>query len=79
MAHEKELKEVARTYRVAVTALQHLDDTRRKMRAAALAAHEAGASKTAIARVVGVSRQRIDEILARAEHERAAGVTDVTD
>ena len=44
-----------------------------------LTAHEAGASKTELGRALGVSRQRVDEVLGRARHERAAGVGDVTD
>jgi DNA-directed RNA polymerase specialized sigma24 family protein len=44
-----------------------------------LTAHEAGATKAELARALGVSRQRVDEVLGRARHERAAGVGDVTD
>jgi DNA invertase Pin-like site-specific DNA recombinase len=46
---------------------------------AVLIAQEAGASKAELARALGVSRQRVDEVLTRARHERAAGVEDVTD
>ncbi|MET0938072.1 MAG: hypothetical protein ABWY51_02460 [Gaiellaceae bacterium] len=55
-----------------------LDRARRTFRSALLDAHEAGASKTELARELGVSRQRVDEVLARARHERAVGVEDVT-
>ena len=44
-----------------------------------LAAHEAGASKSEPARVLNVSRQRVNEILTRAHHEAAAGMEDITD
>ena len=68
----------ARTQK-ALDALQRLDRSRRNFRSALLTAHEAGASKAELARALGVSRQRVDEVLARARHERAAGVEDVTD
>lgn len=79
MAHDTEIKAVLREYRKALDALQRLDRARRIFRSALLAAHEAGASKTELGRALGVSRQRVDEVLTRARHERAAGVEDVTD
>ena len=79
MAHDTEVKAVLRAYRKALATLQRLDRDRRDFRGALLAAHEAGASKTELARALGVSRQRVDEVLGRARHERAAGVGDVTD
>ena len=79
MAHDAEVKSVLRAYKKALDALQRLDRARRDFRSALLAAHEAGASKAELARALGVSRQRVDEVLARARHERAAGVEDVTD
>ncbi len=79
MAHEAEVKSVLRAYRKALDALQRLDRARRNFRSALLTAHEAGANKAELARALGVSRQRVDEILTRARHERAAGVEDVTD
>ena len=79
MAHEAELREVARRYRVADQALQRLDRARKDFRQAVLAAHEAGASKSELARSLNISRQRVDEILSRARHEAAAGMEDVTD
>ena len=79
MAHDTEIKAVLREYRKALDALQRLDRARRTFRSALLAAHEAGASKTELGRALGVSRQRVDEVLTRARHERAAGVEDVTD
>jgi len=51
----------------------------RDFRSALLTAHEAGANKAELARALGVSRQRVDEVLTRARHERAVGVGDVTD
>jgi DNA-binding transcriptional regulator LsrR (DeoR family) len=69
---------VLRAYRKALDALQRLD-RRRSFRSALLAAHESGASRAELARALGVSRQRVDEVLGRARHERAAGVEDVTD
>jgi DNA-directed RNA polymerase specialized sigma24 family protein len=74
-----EVKAVLREYRKALDALQRLDKARRNFRSALLTAHEAGASKAELARALGVSRQRVDEVLGRARHERAAGVEDVTD
>ena len=41
-------------------------------------APEAGANKAELARALGVSRQRVDEVLTHARHERV-GVGDVTD
>ena len=79
MAHETELKAVTRAYQKALDALQRLDRSRRTFRSTLLTAHEAGANKAELARALGVSRQRVDEVLARARHERAAGVEDVTD
>lgn len=79
MAHETEVKAVLRAYQKALGALQRLDKARRNFRSALLDAHEVGASKAELARALGVSRQRVDEILGRARHERAAGVEDVTD
>ncbi len=79
MAHDTEVKAVLRAYRKALDALQRLDRARRTFRSALLTAHEAGASKAELARTLGVSRQRVDEVLGRARHERAAGVEDVTD
>ena len=79
MAHDTELKAVLRAYKKALDTLQRLDRDRRNFRSALLDAHEAGASKTELARTLGVSRQRVDEVLTRARHERAAGVDDVTD
>jgi DNA-binding transcriptional regulator LsrR (DeoR family) len=70
---------VLREYRKAFDALQRLDKARRNFRTALLIAHEAGATKAELARALGVSRQRVDEVLGRARHERAAGVEDVTD
>ena len=79
MAHDAEVKSVLRAYKKALDALQRLDRARRAFRSALLDAHEAGATKAELGRALGVSRQRVDEILARARHERAAGVEDVTD
>ncbi len=79
MAHDPEIKAVLRAYKKALDTLQRLDRDRRNFRSALLTAHEAGASKTELARTLGVSRQRVDEVLGRARHERATGVEDVTD
>jgi DNA-directed RNA polymerase sigma subunit (sigma70/sigma32) len=79
MARDAEVKSVLRAYKKALDALQRLDRARRAFRSALLDAHEAGATKAELGRALGVSRQRVDEILARARHERAAGVEDVTD
>ena len=79
MTHDAEVKSVLRAYKKALDALQRLDRARRAFRSALLDAHEAGATKAELGRALGVSRQRVDEILARARHERAAGVEDVTD
>ena len=79
MAHDTEVKSVLRAYKKALDALQRLDKARRDFRSALLAAHEAGANKAELARALGVSRQRVDEVLTRARHERAVGVGDVTD
>ena len=79
MAHEAEVKSVLRAYQKALDALQRLDKARRNFRSALLTAHGAGANKAKLARALGVSRQRVDEVLTRARHERAAGVEDVTD
>ena len=78
MAHDAEVKSVLRAYKRALDALQRLDRARRDFRSA-LTAHEAGANKAELARALGVSRQRVDEVLTRARHERAVGVEDVTD
>jgi DNA-binding transcriptional regulator LsrR (DeoR family) len=79
MAHDAEVKTVLRAYRKALDALQRLDKARRNFRSSLLDAHDAGANKAELARALGVSRQRVDEVLTRARHERAAGVEDVTD
>ena len=79
MAHDPEVKAMLRAYQKALHALQRLDRARRTFRSTLLAAQEAGASKSELGRTLGVSRQRMDEVLARARHERAAGVEDVTD
>ena len=79
MAHDAEVKAVLRAYQKALDALQRLDKARRDFRRELLAAHEAGANKAELARALGVSRQRVDEVLTRARHERAVGVEDVTD
>jgi DNA-directed RNA polymerase specialized sigma24 family protein len=79
MAHDAEVKAVLREYKKALDALQRLDKARRNFRSALLTAHEAGANKAELARTLGVSRQRVDEVLTRARHERATGVEDVTD
>jgi DNA-directed RNA polymerase specialized sigma24 family protein len=79
VAHDSEVKAVLRAYQKSLDALQRLDRARRDFRSALLTAHEAGASKAELARAVGVTRQRVDEVLTRARHERAAGVEDVTD
>jgi DNA-directed RNA polymerase specialized sigma24 family protein len=79
MAHDTEVKAVVRAHRKALDALQRLDRARRTFRTAVLAAHEAGAAKAELARALGVSRQRVDEVLTRTRHERAAGIEDVTD
>ena len=76
MAHSPEVKAVLRAYKKALATLQRLDRDRRNFRTALLTAHEAGASKTELGRALGVSRQRVDEVLGRARHERAAGVED---
>lgn len=68
-----------RAYAKALNALQRLDRARRDFRSALLDAHEAGASKAELGRALGLSRQRVDEVLARARHERAVGGEDVTD
>ena len=79
MAHDAEVKAVLRAYQKSLDALQRLDRARRTFRSALLTAHEAGASKAELARALGVTRQRVDEVLGRARHERATGVEDVTD
>jgi DNA-binding transcriptional regulator LsrR (DeoR family) len=79
VAHDAEIKSVLRAYKKALDALQRLDRARRMFRGTLLDAHEAGASKAELGRALGVSRQRVDEVLARARHERATGVEDVTD
>jgi DNA-binding transcriptional regulator LsrR (DeoR family) len=79
MAHEAGVKSVLRAHRKALDALQRLDKARRNFRSALLTAHEAGANKAELARALGVSRQRVDEVLTGARHERAVGVEDVTD
>ena len=79
MAHDADVKPVLRAYKKALDALQRLDRARRDFRSALLDAYEAGASKTELGRALGVSRQRVDEVLTRARHERAVGVEDVTD
>ncbi len=79
MAHDAEIKTVLRAYKKALDALHRLDKARRDFRSALLDAHEAGASKAELGRALGVSRQRVDEVLTRARHERAVGVEDVTD
>jgi DNA-directed RNA polymerase specialized sigma24 family protein len=78
MAHDTEVKAVIRAHTKALAAFQRLDRARRTFRSAVLTAHEEGASKAELARALGVSRQRVDEVLGRARHERAAGVEDVT-
>jgi DNA-directed RNA polymerase specialized sigma24 family protein len=79
MAHDAEVKAVLRAHQKALDALQRLDRARRNFRSALLTAHETGTNKAELARALGVSRQRVDEVLGRARHERAAGVEDVTD
>jgi len=79
VSHEAEIQEVMRRFRVADKALQRLDRARKEFRQAVLAAHEAGASKSELARTLNISRQRVDEILSRGRHEAAAGVEDLTD
>ena len=79
MAHEKEVREVVRRFRVADQALQRLDRARKEFRQAVLRANDAGASKSELARALNISRQRVDEILTRARHEAAAGMEDITD
>ena len=79
MSHDKELREVVRRFRVADQALQRLDRARKEFRQAVLRAHEAGATKSELARALNISRQRVDEILTRARHEAAAGMEDITD
>ena len=79
MAHDTEVKSVLRAYKKALDALQRLDKARRDFRSALLTAHGAGANKAELARALGVSRQRVDEVLTRARHERSVGVGDVTD
>jgi DNA-directed RNA polymerase specialized sigma24 family protein len=79
MAHDAKVKAVLRAYQKALDALQRLDRARRTFRSELLDAHEAGASKAELGRALGVSRQRVDEVLTRARHERATGVEDVTD
>ena len=79
MGHEAELRKVLRRFRDADQALQRLDRARRAFRQAVLNAHEAGANKSELGRILNVSRQRVDEILARARHEAAAGTEDLSD
>ena len=79
MGHEAEIKQVVRRYRTAEQALQRLDRARKEFRQAVLRAHEAGATKSELARTLNVSRQRVDEVLTRARHEAAAGMDDITD
>jgi len=79
MAHDADMKAVLRAYKKALDALQRLDKARRNFRSTLLTAHEAGANKAELARALGVSRQRVDEVLTRARHERAVGVEDLTD
>ena len=79
MPHDTEIKAVLRAYKKALDTLQRLDRARRDFRSTLLTAHEAGDNKAELARALGVSRQRVDEVLTRARHERATGVEDVTD
>jgi DNA-directed RNA polymerase specialized sigma24 family protein len=79
VGHEAEIREVLRRFRTADQALQRLDRARKHFRQAVLSAHEAGASKSELARALNVSRQRVDEILSRARHEAAAGMEHLTD
>ena len=79
MAHEAQVKSVLRAHKKALDTLHRLDRARREFRSTLLDAYEAGASKAELGRALGVSRQRVDEVLSRARHERASGVDDVTD
>ena len=79
IAHDAEVKSVLRAYEQALKALHRLDQARQTFRSILLDAHEAGASKAELGRALGISRQRVDEVLGRARHERATGVEDVTD
>jgi DNA-directed RNA polymerase specialized sigma24 family protein len=79
MERNPEVKAVLRAHAKALDALQRLDRARRAFRSALLTAHEAGASKAELARALGVSRQRVDEVLGRARRERATGAAEVTD
>ena len=79
MSAEADIREVVRRFRIADKALQRLDRAREEFRQAVLHAHEAGASKSELARALNISRQRVDEILSRARHEAAAGMEDTTD
>jgi len=79
VGHEAEIREVVRRFQIADQALQRLDRARKQFRQAVLTAHQAGASKSELARHLNVSRQRVDEILTRARHEAAAGMEDLTD
>jgi DNA-binding transcriptional regulator LsrR (DeoR family) len=79
VAPDADVKSVLRAYRKALEALQRLDRARRDFRSTLLDAHEAGASKAELGRALGLSRQRVDEVLARARHERAVGVDNVAD
>jgi DNA-directed RNA polymerase specialized sigma24 family protein len=76
---DAEIREVVRRFRIADQALQRLDRARKEFRQAVLLAHEAGASKSELARALNISRQRVDELLTRARHEAAAGMEDITD
>ena len=53
MAHNTEVKAMLRAYQKALDTLQRLDRDRRNFRSALLTAHEAGASKTELARALG--------------------------
>ena len=64
IVHDAEIKSVLRAYQQALTALQRLDRARVKFRSTLLDAHEAGATKSELARALGISRQRVDEVLA---------------
>ena len=71
VSHDANIKTVLRAYKKALDSIQRLDRARRDFRRELLAAHEAGANKAELARALGVSRQRVDEVLTRARHERA--------
>jgi DNA-directed RNA polymerase specialized sigma24 family protein len=79
MERNPEVKAVLRAHTKALAALQRLDRARRAFRSALLTAHEAGASKAELARALGISRQRVDEVIGSARQQRSAAAEHITD